>query len=84
MQLRCQRTRWGSCSIRGTISVNVCVAFLGQELLRYLLLHELCHTREMNHSRRFWALVGRHEVEYRRLDRELTGGWRSVPGWIFR
>jgi predicted metal-dependent hydrolase len=84
LQLRCQRTRWGSCSARGTISINVCIAFLDSQLLRYLLLHELCHTREMNHTHRFWGLVAAYETDYRRLDRQLSAGWRSVPGWIFR
>lgn len=83
MQVRRQRTRWGSCSVSGTISLNVCVLFLDPEVMRYLLIHELSHTRHMNHSKRFWSLVAMHEPDYRRLDRELTGGWRRVPGWVF-
>lgn len=83
MQVRRQRTRWGSCSISGTISLNVCVLFLEPDVMRYLLVHELSHTRHMNHSRRFWSLVAMHEPDYRRLDRELTGGWRRVPAWVF-
>jgi hypothetical protein len=83
MQVRRQRTRWGSCSASGTISLNVCVLFLDPEAMGYLLIHELSHTKHMNHSKRFWALVAMHEPEYRRLDRELAGGWRRVPGWVF-
>jgi hypothetical protein len=83
LQVRRQRTRWGSCSASGTISLNVCIAFLPPAVLRYLLVHELAHTRHMNHSRRFWALVESHEPEYRRLDRELVNGWRRVPAWVF-
>jgi predicted metal-dependent hydrolase len=83
MQVRRQRTRWGSCSASGTISLNVCIAFLPPAVLRYLLVHELAHTRHMNHSKRFWALVESHEPDYRRLDRELVNGWRRVPGWVF-
>lgn len=83
LQIRRQRTRWGSCSSRGTISLNVCGLFLRPEVLRYLLIHELCHTQQMNHSRRFWKLVASCEPEYRELDRELTRAWRHVPAWMF-
>ena len=83
LQVRCQRTRWGSCSVSGTISLNVCVLFQPADVMRYLLVHELSHTRQMNHSRRFWALVESLEPDYRRLDRELSRGWQRVPGWMF-
>ena len=83
IQARRQRTRWGSCSASGTISLNVCLLFLDPRVVRYLLVHELCHTRHMNHSKRFWALVESHEPDYKRLDRELVRGWQSVPGWVF-
>lgn len=83
MQIRRQRTRWGSCSASGTISLNMCVMFQEAAVMRYLLIHELCHTRQMNHSRRFWALVESLEPEYRRLDRELLRGWQRVPAWVF-
>jgi predicted metal-dependent hydrolase len=83
IQARRQRTRWGSCSASGTISLNACLLFLDPRVVRYLLVHELCHTRHMNHSKRFWALVESHEPDYKRLDRELLRGWQSVPGWVF-
>lgn len=83
LQMRCQRTRWGSCSRSGTISLNICLLFQPPAVVRYLMLHELCHTRHMNHSARFWRLVGAHEPDYRVLDRELTRGWRHVPGWVY-
>ena len=83
VQIRRQRTRWGSCSAAGTISLNVCLMFLQPQVVRYLLVHELCHTRHMNHSQRFWSLVRSHEPDFQRLDRELLRGWQSVPGWMF-
>jgi predicted metal-dependent hydrolase len=83
MQVRRQRTRWGSCSRHGTISLNCCLAFQSPAVVRYLLIHELCHRRHMNHSQRFWRLVAAHEPDYRRLDRELVLGWQHVPAWVF-
>ena len=55
--IRCQRTRWGSCSTRGTVSLNCSLVFLRPEVVRYLFMHELAHTRHMNHSPGFWRLV---------------------------
>lgn len=82
MHVRAQRSCWGSRSSSGTISLNLCLLFLGPALLRYLLIHELCHGRHMNHSKRFWKRVAMFEPEYRRLDRELTESWREVPAWL--
>jgi predicted metal-dependent hydrolase len=83
VHLRCQRTRWGSCSRRGVISLNVCAAFQPAPVLDYLLLHELAHTRHMNHSPVYWQTVESVCPGWRTLDRELTGGWRHVPSWLF-
>jgi predicted metal-dependent hydrolase len=84
LQVRCQRSRWGSCSRGHTISLNVCLLFQCPEVLRYLMIHELSHLRHMNHSARFWAEVARHEPDWKALDRELLQGWRRVPSWIFK
>ena len=82
VQIRRQRTRWGSCSSRGTISLNCCLLFQRPQVVRYLLVHELTHLRHMNHGEHFWREVGRHEPEWRALDRELTQGWTQVPAWL--
>jgi predicted metal-dependent hydrolase len=54
--IRAQRTRWASCSAKGTISRNLRLLFLPKELVRYALLHDLTHIQEMNHGRRYWTL----------------------------
>jgi predicted metal-dependent hydrolase len=84
VSIRCQRTRWGSCSTRGTVSLNCSLLFLTLEVVRYLFVHELAHTKHMNHSANFWRLVEEIEPDYRRLDRDLLAGWRTVPGWVFK
>ena len=80
-QVRRQRTRWGSCSRSGTISINACLMFQPADVVRYLFLHELAHTVHLNHSRRFWRLVEQLEPGWQALDRELSRGWRHVPPW---
>jgi predicted metal-dependent hydrolase len=82
LQIRAQRTRWGSRSDSGTISLNLCLLFLEPRLLRYLMIHELCHKRHMNHSKSFWRFVSIFEPNYQKLDRELTECWNRVPGWL--
>jgi hypothetical protein len=83
MHLRRQRTRWGSCSTTGTISLNMCLVFQRPAVVRYLMVHELCHRRHLNHSPRFWNLVDSFEPHRRALDAELLRGWRNVPAWLF-
>lgn len=80
--IRQQKTLWGSCSARKTISLNCKLLFLPDTLVRYVLLHELCHTIHLNHSAEFWALVERYEPDYAALDASLRDARYLVPPWM--
>ena len=84
ISIRCQRTRWGSFSRSGTLSLNAQLLFLRDDLVHYVLLHELCHTVHLDHSPAFWNLLESHEPRARELRRELRDGWRNVPRWLAR
>jgi predicted metal-dependent hydrolase len=71
IEIRDQRTRWGSCSPRGTLSFNWRLALAPFEVLDYVVVHELCHLREPNHSPRFWRLVA-----------ERRPGWLEQRTWL--
>jgi len=82
VQVRLQATRWGSCSAKGTVSLNAALLLVPPELVRYLLVHELAHLEHLSHSDRYWRTVARHEPGYRVLDRELSRSWRLLPAWL--
>jgi hypothetical protein len=71
ISVRAQKTRWGSCSARGTISLNWRLIQAPPGVVDYLIIHELMHRREMNHSARYWKLVAQAFPDYRRAEQWL-------------
>ena len=83
LRIRFQKSRWGSCSPKGGINLNAALLFLPEPLTRYILLHELCHTREMNHSAAFWKLLFAADPDALAKDRRARrGGSKYVPAWL--
>ncbi len=73
--VRNQKTRWGSCSTKGNLNFNYKVAFLPQEMMDYVIVHELCHLSEFNHSKKFWNLVAKvipDHVDIRRSIKKMS------------
>ena len=64
VRFRRQKTRWGSCSAKGSINLNWHLVFAPRQILEYVVVHELCHLRHLNHSREFWALVESQLPDY--------------------
>jgi len=72
--IRNQKTRWGSCSKKGNLNFNYKILFLPQHISDYLVVHELCHLQEFNHSHNFWNLVAMAIPNHKAIRKELKHG----------
>ncbi|OGY32325.1 MAG: hypothetical protein A3C02_04255 [Candidatus Andersenbacteria bacterium RIFCSPHIGHO2_02_FULL_45_11] len=71
ISIRNQKTRWGSCSKQGNLSFHYKIAFLPENLADYIVVHELCHLKEMNHSKQFWDLVARALPDHKERRKQI-------------
>ena len=81
VSVRRQRTKWGSCSAEKSISLNRNLLFLSEPMARYVLVHELCHGRCLDHSKRFWSLLETFEPNARQTAAKVRVEADSVPRW---
>ncbi|MBK5966181.1 hypothetical protein CCR95_19365 [Thiocystis minor] len=84
LSVKNQRTRWGSCTRQGRVSLNCKLLFLPREQVRYVIIHELCHTLEHNHSQRFWAYLRQFEPSTDALHGQMRDAWKLIPVWVQR
>lgn len=80
--IRDQSSRWGSCSSQKSISLNYKLIFLPIELMRHIIIHELCHTQFLNHSTKFWNLVERFDEEWKSHRNMMRQADHYIPRWI--
>lgn len=82
VSIRDQRSRWGSCSTKGNINFNYRLILLPEDLRDYVVVHELCHLKELNHSPAFWRLVSETLPDYARLRARLKALERGIASGI--
>lgn len=82
--IKSQKTRWGSCSSKGNLNFNYLLYFAPLEILDYVVVHELCHRKEMNHSKAFWALVEKVIPDYKERRKWLKEHGKELEAKIRR
>jgi predicted metal-dependent hydrolase len=81
LTIRNQKTRWGSCTSDKSISLNYKIIFLPPNLATHILIHELCHTVHMNHSSKFWRLVGKFDADCKEHCKIVRQFDDCIPAW---
>lgn len=72
------KSRWGSCSSKKNISINLYLNYLPQKLIEYVVFHEIAHLLELNHSKKFWNIISTKFPDYKNLENELSIYWFAV------
>ncbi|MDI6724917.1 MAG: M48 family metallopeptidase [Methanobacterium sp.] len=75
---RKMKSRWGSCSSKRNISINRYLIYLPENLIEYLVFHEMAHLIELNHSKKFWAIIHSKFPDYKEIEKELSIYWFAV------
>ncbi len=78
INIKNQKTRWGSCSKKGNLNFNYKITLLPSLISDYLIVHELCHLKEFNHSKGFWKLVEKTIPNYKSIRGELKKAWKRL------
>ena len=76
VNLKFNRSNWGSCSTKNNVNISTCLLFAPQDVIDYVIIHELAHLVEMNHSSRFWALVENAMPDYKEKEKWLKENWQ--------
>lgn len=76
VNLKFNRSNWGSCSTKSNINLSTCLLFAPEDVIDYVIIHELAHLVEMNHSHRFWALVENAMPDYKEKEKWLKENWQ--------
>jgi len=79
LTIRNVKSRWGSCSSKGRIMLSLRLVMCPNNIIEYVLVHELCHLTEMNHSKKFWQLVGESFPDYKNAEKWLKSEGRKIP-----
>ncbi|MES2217641.1 MAG: SprT family zinc-dependent metalloprotease [Pseudomonadota bacterium] len=82
VSIRNQQSRWGSCSVEKNINLNYKLIFLPPELMDYIIIHELCHTEQLNHSAKFWRLVAKFDVGWKEHCKASRNADGFIPVWL--